>query len=255
MDTLKEARRLATSTTRQRLDVSARRAALATARTLDVVQVVDVEADRTSAPVALWQVIEADDGARLFVLADWRRGPGGWVHHERRFDADGCEVDAAAQPVPHGRILVTTVLPSAEAHHLREALLSRWDSALAEMYAQQRAASAAALPPALRAAINGEPWEEEGDVDMATVPPTPLSEDEARAAAAAVSAAASRKAESAGLEGELAQAAIRMALEDVPTTDRDVAWLLSRLSPDVVRRAVSMADALRERMPPPARGE
>lgn len=272
MDTLKEARRVANNTHRQRADVATRRAALAQLRSLDVVQVVDVEAECLMPPVPLWEVLTAEDGARSYLLSDWRRRSGVWKHHEKRFSADGLELDAIGHAVPHGRLLVVPPVGREEARQLRMSLWARWHTALTAVNAQQRAEEAetrtrwlAALSPGLRALLTDGEREEEPDMAMAEA--TSFDAVTARSIRDVVGAVCLRRIralEEAGLPGAEIEAAIQAAvraeaaLRDVPTTDREVAWMLAHLPPDVVRRALRMADALRERyvggerlLPPP----
>lgn len=265
-DTLKEARRVANNLTRQRADVSARRAALAALRPLDVVQVVDTEADKTLAPIPLWQVLATEDGARVYLLSDWRRGPDGLVCMERYFNADGLELDGQLQVVPKGRMLLAPVLPAGEVARLQRAVLERWERATSECAAELRMQWLASVSSGLRALITGEGATREEE-DMALAEPAAFdgtTVSSLRQALAGVVHQRVRDAFGAELPAAEVEAAIAAAvraedaLRDVPTTDREVAWMLAHLPPDVVRRALRMADALRERyvggerlLPPP----
>lgn len=264
-DTLAEARRVANNTTRQRVDVATRRAALAKLQSLDVVQVVDVEAEKTLAPVPLWQVLVGEDEARTYVLSDWRRGEEGLVLRECFFNADGVEVDGAGQPVPHGRVLVVPTLPAAEVAQLRRQLLTRWDAATREEFAESNARWLSSMSPRLRELLSGEQRQEEEDLALAEA--TPLDAGTVKSLREVVAALCARRVaevRDSGLPGAEVDAALQAAartgaaLAEVPTTDREVAWMLAHLPPEVARRAWAMADALRERyvggerlLPPP----
>lgn len=243
-DTLAEARRVANNTTRQRADVATRRAVLAQLQPLDIVQMVDVEADRVLPPVPLWQVEEQDKGARVYLLSDWRRGKECLLCFERRFNAVGVELDARGQEVPKGRVLVVPALPHREAEALRAGLMQRWERALVELEAEWRAG----VPSRLRALLAGERLDA-GAVDVHSFQETPLAD--ATSVSDVWKAIATHQAERAGLLAEMAEVAVARAVRETPLTDGDVALLLARLPADVVARALALADQLRERFPPP----
>lgn len=258
MDTLTEARRIATNTTRQRVDAATRRAALAQLRPLDVVQVVDQEADRVLPPGLLWQVEETAGGARAYLLSDWRRGPEGLVCLERRFNADGVELDAQGRARSHGRILVAPVLPASETRALMEGLLGRWDRALREREAEWRAS----LPPRQRQLLECE-WPKETGMDLSSFQETALDEPTRQSIRDVIGAIAVQRVQEvrdSGLPGEQVEAAIQAsirvdtALTEVPRTDGEVALLLAHLPAEVVTRALALAEQLRERFPPPKQG-
>lgn len=249
MDTLTEARRIATNTTRQRVDAATRQTALAQLRPLDVVQVVDLEADRALPPLPLWLVEAPEEGARVYLLCDWRRGLEGLLFYERRFSAAGVELDARGQEVPKGRVLVVPALPQREADALRAGLLQRWERALVEREAEWRAG----MPQRLRALLAGEQLDAE-ELDVQSFQPTPLPEAEATSVREVWAAMATHQAERAGLVAELAEVAVERAMRAAPLTDGDVALLLARLPADVVTRALALADQLRERFPAPKQG-
>lgn len=254
MDTLREARRIATNTTRQRTDAATRRAVLAQLRPLDIVQVADMEADRVFPPVPLWQVEEGADGGRVYLLTDWRRGTEGLVYLERRFNADGMELDVHGQALSHGRVLVAPVLPGAEARALMEGLLGRWERALREREAEWRAS----LSPRQRQLLEYK-WPEETGMDLTSFQETALDEPtrvSIRDVIGTIAVQRVQEVRDSGLPGEQVEAAIQAsarvdaALTEVPRTDGEVALLLAHLPADVVTRALALADQLRERFPP-----
>lgn len=254
--TMAEARRVAGNPTRQRTEAATRRAALAVLKPLDVVQVVDTETDRALPHVPLWDVEATADGARVYLLSDWRRGPHGWVHHQKRFDADGCELDAAGAVVPKGRVLTAPVLPRDEARKLRLALWARWNAAIVDAEAQLAGEAAEAvamcrqgLPQGLREVLErGDDWQPpEAQPSPLTWEPLPLEGEAGAAVREAAIAIARGRAHEAGLSAELTEVAVAVELAQVPTTDAHVAVTLARLPVEVVRRALAMAEALRER--------
>lgn len=254
MDTLREARRIATNTNRQRRDAATRRAVLAQLQPMDVVQVVDQEVDRVFPPVPLWQVEEGAGGVRVYLLSDWRRGAEGLVCLERRFNADGVELDTQGRVLSHGRILVVPVLPASEARALMEGLLGRWDRALREREAEGRAS----LSPRQRQLLEYE-WPKETGIDLVSFQETALDEATRVSIRDVIGAIAMQRVQEvrdSGLSGEQVEAAIQAsarvdaALTEVPRTDGEVALLLAYLPADVVTRALALADQLRERSTP-----
>lgn len=160
---LEEARRIANGLARQRQDVAVRRAELARLQPVYIVQVVGGDG-RLYPPSMLWAV---DEGP-VCVLADWTRdatAEGGWRYHERRFTAEGLEVDG-------DRVLVVPNLTPKQAHEVREAHFSRWTRALDD---RERAYDAS-LSEWLRQLLEGK-W-----LDDALLDETPQ-EIERRAAA------------------------------------------------------------------------
>lgn len=144
---LEEARRIAGGIARQRQDVEVRRAALATIQQMDIVQVVGGDG-RLYPPSMVWVV---EDGP-VYLLADWAKDVAeeeGWAYHERRFSADGREIDG-------DRVLVVPNPTPKQAHEVRKAQFSRWTRALDD---RERAFDAS-LPGWLRAVLPGK-WLEE----------------------------------------------------------------------------------------------